>query len=277
MAADGTGEEPEWRRLNRASWDERTPLHVASTFYDVPGFVAGRPTLRPFEAEELGPVAGRTLVHLQCHFGLDTLSWARRGALVTGLDFSAPAVDEARRLAATLGLDARFEVGDVYQAAEVLGRRYDIVYTGTGALCWLPDVPRWARVVAELLEPGGRLYLVEFHPVLMSLAEDGLDWAFDYFGLEGRPFVEDSTRTYADPQARLANTVTHQFAHPLGEVVTALIDAGLRLDFLHEQDQCSARMWPFLEGVPGERAMYRLPAGYPRLPLGYSLRATYPA
>ena len=140
--------------LNRAWWDERVPIDVASEFYDVEGFRAGGSSLRPFEVEEVGDVADRSLLHLQCHFGLDTLSWARRGARVSGLDFSQPAIEAARALAADTGLDAEFSVADVYDAPAVLGgRRFDVVYTGIGAINWLPDMERWARVVAELLEP----------------------------------------------------------------------------------------------------------------------------
>ena len=133
--------------------ERRAPLHVTSAFYDVDGFRAGRSDLRPFEVEEMGDVAGRELVHLQCHFGLDTLSWARLGAQVTGLDFSQPAIAAACALATDLDLDATFVVSDVYDASAALGSTYDIVYTGIGALCWLPDIPRWARVVRDLLRP----------------------------------------------------------------------------------------------------------------------------
>src|SRR4051794_13740348 len=135
----------DWRAVNRALWDERVPIHVDSGFYDVAGFLAGGSTLRAFEIDELGDIDGRSLVHPQCHFGLDTLSWARRGARVTGLDFSRPAVEAARDVAARGGLEARFVDADVYDAPQALdGERFDIVYTGLGALNWLPDVAAWA-------------------------------------------------------------------------------------------------------------------------------------
>ena len=142
MEADGV----DWRGLNRANWDDRVPVHLASSFYDLAGFRAGADTLRPFEAAEAGPVLGKRLVHLQCHIGLDTLSWARRGAVVSGLDFSAPAITAASSLAAELGLDATFVVSDVYDAAAALGgQRFDIVYTGIGALVWLSGFRRGSR------------------------------------------------------------------------------------------------------------------------------------
>ncbi|MEV0425103.1 class I SAM-dependent methyltransferase [Micromonospora sp. NPDC050495] len=146
----------DWRTANRANWDERVPIHVAGPFYDLPGFVAGRSTLHDFEVAEVGAVTGKKLLHLQCHIGLDTLSWARRGAVVTGLDFSAPAVAAAEDLAAQIGVTtARFVTADVYDAVQALdGRTFDIVYTGFGALCWLPDIDRWARTAADLVAPG---------------------------------------------------------------------------------------------------------------------------
>ena len=191
----------EWLALNRALWDERVPIHVASDFYDVDAFLAGASTLRSFELEEVGDVAGLTLLHAQCHFGLDTLSWARRGARVTGLDFSEPAIAAARKLAADAGLEAEFVASDVYEAAAALGdRRFDLVYTGLGALNWLPDVERWARVMASLVAPGGRFYLAEFHPFSAVFAEDALTVKYPYFHTE--PFMWDEPGTYADRRGR---------------------------------------------------------------------------
>ena len=165
----------DWFEVNREMWDERVPIHVASELYDVEAFVAGRSSLRPFELAELPDVRGRTLVHPQCHFGEDTLSWARLGARVTGLDFSGPAVEAARALAARCELEAEFVEANVYDASEALGgRRFDIVYTGLGALNWLPDIERWARVMASLVAPGGCLYLAEFHPFTHVFGDDDL-------------------------------------------------------------------------------------------------------
>jgi hypothetical protein len=146
----------EWLEANRANWDERVPIHAAGEFYDVASFKEGQERLRPFEISEVGDVSGKDLVHLQCHFGIDTLGWARRGARVMGLDFSAPAVEEASKLAAELGLDAGFVRSDVYEAQSALGGRdFDVVYTGLGALNWLPDIRRWAGVAPPSSGPGG--------------------------------------------------------------------------------------------------------------------------
>jgi SAM-dependent methyltransferase len=263
----------DWRGLNRANWDDRVPVHLASDLYDLDGFRAGASSLRPFEAAEAGDVTGRRLVHLQCHVGLDTLSWARNGALVTGLDFSAPAVEAARSLAASLGIDASFVTADVYDAVTALGgRRFDVVYTGTGALVWLPDIPRWAGVVAALLEPGGFLYLVEGHPFAQLLDDaEGSTVVEDYF--DGRPRVTDSPYTYTDGP-ELEHTRSVWFQHQLGQVVTALAEAGLRVDFLREHDFDAFQRYQALEQ---HGAQFRFPAGRPRVPLTFSLRASRPA
>ena len=264
----------EWIETNRRLWDERVPIHVGSEFYDVDGFVAGRDTLKPFEAEELGDVRGLDLVHLQCHFGLDSLSWARRGANVVGLDFSVPAIEAARALASRIGVQAEFVAADVYDAVDALGgRQFDVVYTGVGALCWLPDYPRWARVVADLLRPGARLYLVEFHPATHDVfGYDDLTVAFSYFE---DVVVDDSCGTYADVTAETVHRRSVEQVAQLGKVVTALADAGLRIDRLTERPTTFMQRWPFL-ARHGDQD-YRLPDGVPSLPLSYSLLASKPA
>ena len=264
----------EWLEANRANWDERVPIHAGGEFYDLASFKEGQERLRPFEIEEVGDVSGRDLVHLQCHFGIDTLSWARRGARVVGLDFSAPAVEEASKLAAELGLDAEFVRSDVYDARSALGGRdFDVVYTGLGALNWLPDIRRWAGVVAALLRPGGFLYLSEFHPITWVFGDDDLTVAHDYFQAE-EPEVWDEPGTYADLEAETVHNTTYEWNHTLGDVVSAVIEARLVLEFLHEHDYTLFPRWPFLQKSGFDA--YRLPEGAPRLPLMYSLRARKP-
>ncbi|WP_214320298.1 class I SAM-dependent methyltransferase [Nonomuraea sediminis] len=254
--------------VNRANWDGRVPIHVASDYYDVEGFKAGGDPLRSFELDEVGDVRGKSLVHLQCHFGLDTLAWARHGARVTGLDFSGKAVDAARRIAADCELEARFVAADVYDAVEALGETYDIVYTGIGALVWLPDLTRWAETVAALLNPGGFLYLTEFHPFQDMLDDEtGSVVAHDYFA--GGPEVYDHPYTYTGDEP-LEHTVSVQFTHRLGEVVSAVGAAGLRIEFLHERDFTLFQRFRAMEADGGR---YRMPEGRPRIPLMYSLRA----
>jgi len=259
---------------NRAWWDERVPLHLTSDFYDLDEFLAEPDVLRAFETAEVGDVTGAHLLHLQCHIGLDTLSWAHRGATVTGLDFSAPAVDAATALAAQLDLPARFVTADVYDAADILaGETFDVVYTGIGALNWLPDITRWAGVVARLLAPGGFLYLAETHPVQDVLDDDsGSTFDLDYF--DAGPIVWEEEGSYADPDADTDANVTVEYHHTLGEIVSAVIEAGLRLEFLHEHDCTPSQRFDTL--VRGDDGLYRFPAGIPRVPLLFSLRATKP-
>ncbi len=260
----------DWRETNRAWWDERTPHHVTSAFYDIDGFRAGRSALLDFETGELGDVTGRDLAHLQCHFGLESMSWARLGARVTGLDFSQPAVDAANALASELSLDAAFVVSDAYDAPQTLGRAFDIVYVSLGALCWLPDIPRWAQVVRDLLRPGGVLYMVETHPMSDVLGDEDLVARYPYF--HDAPIRFDSPGTYAMPEgAAFATNTTLTWIHPLSRVIGALLEAGLTLELFSEHPYTVFGRWPFV--TRDDRGRYWLPDDVPTLPLMYSLRA----
>ena len=259
---------------NRAWWDERVPLHLGSRLYDLPGFRSGRSSLAAYEPAELGPVRGLDLLHLQCHIGLDSLSWARLGARVTGYDFSARALQVARGLAQELRLDPTFVEGELELAPEVLGRTFDVVYTGKGALPWLPDLGRWAKAVSRLLRPGGRLYLVEFHPLVDVMADRTTIFEGDY--LAGAEASYDEPGDYAVLDAVTTQNRTHNWCHPLGEVVTRLAETGLRIEFLEERCETYFARFPapVLEEV-GE-GLWVPPAGAPRIPLVYSLRASQP-
>jgi SAM-dependent methyltransferase len=260
----------DWIELNRAFWDERVPLHVASDFYAVDAFLAGESMLRPFEIEEMGDVNGMTLFHPQCHFGMDTLSWARQGARVTGLDFSEPAIEAARDIAARAGIDADFVVSNVYDAEEAVGgRTFDVVYTGLGAINWLPDINRWATTMAARVKPGGRFYLAEFHPVAGIFSDETLDVEWPYFGRVG--MERDEGGSYVDMEAQTQANDTIETEHPLGNVVSALIDAGLEIRSLREHDYTLFQAWPFLERH--DDRTYRMPEGSPDLPLMYSVLA----
>lgn len=260
---------------NKRLWDERVPINMASSFYDVAGFRAGDEVFDQFQLDELGDVSGLDLAHLQCHVGLDTLAWARRGARVTGLDFSAPAIEAASELAEELDLGdrARFVTGDALDAAAVLGQqRFDIVYTGNGALMWLPDITRWAETVAALLRPGGRLYLAEFHPLTDVLDDEhGTTAVHDYFSRRARSY--DSPGSYADWDAETVHNTATEWHHTLGDVISALAGAGLRIEFVHEHDTIPFQRYATLV-ADGERFRY---AGEARLPLMYSLAAAAPS
>jgi SAM-dependent methyltransferase len=267
-------------RDNQALWDAWTRIHIPSAFYDVESFKNGeRPIrLRDYELAEIGDVTGKTLLHLQCHFGLDTLSWARLGAIVTGADFSAEAINAARSLAAELALPATFVKSDVYDLRAALDARFDVVYTSGGVLGWLPDIAGWARVAAHFVKPGGFFYVTDVHPVAQVFDDHDvrpgeLRLRYPYWSHE-EPLTFPVKGSYADPQAPTEGLVEHGWDHSLGEIVTSLIDAGLRIDFLREFDFV---LWPtaFLQESPDGR--YRLPEGTPgQLPLFFSLKATKP-
>lgn len=263
-----------WRELNRAWWDERVPLHVGSELYDVEGFKAGRQTLEPFEQRLAGDVTGLRVVHLQCHFGLDSMGWARLGASVVGLDFSQPAVDAANALAAEVDLDARFVCADVYDAVEALGgEQFDLVYTGLGALNWLPDLERWADVVAALVRPGGRLLLSEFHPFSHVFADEDRTVAYDYFSTQ--PYDWHDAGSYAAPEVATEHNHTIEHQHGVGSILTVLLERGLRITAFEEHDHTLFARWPDL--VLQRDGTYRLPEGEPRLPLMFALVAERPS
>jgi SAM-dependent methyltransferase len=267
----------EYAETNRRHWDEVVPIHVRSDMYDVIGFKAGKSRLKPVEREELGDVRGKSLLHLQCHFGVDTLSWAREGALVTGIDFSEPAIEAARALAAECDIDARFVLSDVYSLPEKLDEQFDIVFTSYGVLFWLPDIERWAQVAAHFVRPGGTLYLVELHPIAGIFDHDTppneLKVCYPYFP-KREPLRFDENGTYADRAATLEHRVTYSWPHPVSEVVTALIDAGLRIEFLHEFPFATEDLLPGMEEVAPDT--FRLTKHDGSLPLLYSIKATKP-
>jgi SAM-dependent methyltransferase len=272
----------DWRTLNQANWDERVAVHLnAPNAYVIDNLRAGTGRLDPIAARILGPVDGKRVLHLQCHFGMDTLVIAQQGASVAGLDFSPPAIAMARSLAAELGLAdrARFVEANVYDALTALPEPgcFDRVFVSWGALCWLPDVASWARIVAAFLAPSGFLALAEAHPAAYvfddaTATSDGMPgWYMPYLSRE--PLLMDKTEDYADPTAQLRNSRTVEFLHPLSDILTSLIDAGLRIDRFEEHDSITWKMFANLvKRAPHEYAW----PDKPWLPLSYSLRATKP-
>jgi ubiquinone/menaquinone biosynthesis C-methylase UbiE len=267
---------------NLSLWDAWTAIHSTGEFYDLAGFRAGGVRLRPYEIELIGPVAGRSLLHLQCHFGIDTLSWARLGAHVTGADFSPAAIELARSLADELGfLDARFVQSNLYHLPDVLEERFDVVYTSRGVLGWLPDIRAWATVVAHFLAPGGTFFITEIHPALQVFENEGvapgeLRLTYPYWE-HATPLTFEVKGSYADPTADIGEHTEHGWDHGLGEIVTALIDAGLRIETLVEHPFLDWKV-DFLVEDPEHGGTWRLPpGGRGDLPLMFSLRATKPA
>jgi SAM-dependent methyltransferase len=269
----------DYRQLNRANWDERAGPHAASPSYAVERFAADPAFLSKvvrFDLPLLGDVSGLRGVHLQCHIGTDTISLARLGAEMTGLDFSPASLAQARHIAGLAGADIRFVEADVYDAATVLDpESFDLVYTGIGALGWLPGIARWAGVVAGLLRPGGRLFIREGHSMMWALDED---WGgnllvvdYPYFERE-EPLVFDDDGTYVETDAVFTHNRTHSWNHGIGEIVTALLDAGMELTGFTEHDSVP---W---EALPGqmellENGEWRLTDRPWRLAHSYTLRA----
>jgi SAM-dependent methyltransferase len=269
----------DYRVINSAWWDERAPVHAAVAGDRTAQFVADPGHLSDvvrFDVPRLGDIAGLRGVHLQCHIGTDTISLARLGARMTGLDFSEPALVEARRFAERTGTEVDFVRAELYEALDVLEPgTFDLVFTGIGALCWLPDIRRWADVVSGLLRPDGRLFLREGHPVLWALAdarEDGL-LALEYPYFERpQPTAFDDAGTYAQKGLAFESSATLEWNHGLGETVTALMDAGMQLTMLEEHDSVP---WDALPGQMERIANneWRLIDRPWRLPHSYTLQA----
>jgi SAM-dependent methyltransferase len=266
----------EFLAANRELWNDWTEIHETSEFYDLEGFRRGGMRLRDYELDQIGDVTGLSLLHLQCHFGIDTLSWARQGARVTGVDFSPRAIALARKLASELGLEARFIESDVYRVSDVLDEQFDLVYTSRGVLGWLPEVRPWADVVARHVTPGGRFYITEIHPVMQALENEGVapgELRLQYPYWEHRdPLALPVKGSYADPTANVRSQMEYGWDHSLGEIVTALIEAGLTIKSLRE--------YPFLDWkldflVEGSDGRWRLPPETKgELPLMFSLLAS---
>jgi SAM-dependent methyltransferase len=269
----------DYQTVNRNNWDERAPAHAASAGYNLGAFAADPAHLSHvvrFDRPLLGDIGGLRGVHLQCHIGTDTVSLARLGARMTGVDFSPRALEQARALAASAGNDVDFVESDVYGAVDVLERGgFDLVYTGIGALCWLPDIRLWARTVAALLKPGGRLFIREGHPVLWSLDYDRTDGLLvlqaPYFETV-QPQIYDEGGTYVDTDVEFTHTVTHEWNHGIGEIVTAVLEAGMTLTGLVEHRSVP---WQALPGrmtrIPGDE--WQLTDRPDRLPHTYTLQA----
>jgi SAM-dependent methyltransferase len=261
---------------NRLNWDDRARLHSSDTTgsYRIEEVLAGSDSLHAIEAGEIGDVAGKTLIHLQCHIGLDTISLAGRGAIATSLDFSPEAIAAARDFARRAGRDVSFVQADVYDAPAALGETYDVAFVSWGTVTWLPDIFRWAGVVGALLKPGGFLYFADTHPCAAALEQiDGrLVPHYQWRTPKDGPLSFDETSTYTGDARPLTHGRSYNWIHALSDIVSGLAEAGLTLEWLHEHERLPSRLFPMM--VPAkERGMFRLPDRVPRFPLSFSLRA----
>jgi SAM-dependent methyltransferase len=253
---------------NKALWNQRTTVHKDSSFYNLDGFKKGDTVLTPIELNELGDVSGKTLLHLQCHFGMDSLDWARRGAIVTGVDLSDNAINEAIRLNNEMGLLAKFICCNVYDTSAYTEDTFDIVFTSYGTIGWLPDLQPWAAMIAERLKPGGFFYIAEFHPVLWMFDDDFTHIKYYYDNRE--VIVTENGGTYTDRNAAIKGK-EYSWNHSISEVLNALVKAGLKIESFNEYMYSP---YPcFRNTVETETGKWHIKGMEGKIPMVYSARA----
>jgi len=270
-----TEETKDQLHTNRRLWDALTKIHIDSEFYDVEAFRKGTCTVADLELNEIGDLTGKTLLHLQCHFGLDTMSLQRLGACATGVDFSGNAIETAREIAVEMGLSTRFIQSELFDLPNRLTEEFDLIYTSGGVLCWLPDIHGWAGIIERYLKPGGTFYIREFHPFVGIFDDrEGVSAPtvhYPYFHEE--PLRFDNEPSYADPSIPLEET-SFEWVHTMGDIVSALSGVGLRIEFMHEFPECTYQSLPFL--VKGDNGLWYSPEHKNSLPLMFSIRAVKP-
>ncbi len=254
-------------KSNKEIWNQRTLIHKDSAFYDLEGFKKGDPALRSIELNELGDVKGKTLLHLQCHFGMDSLDWARRGAKVTGMDLSDVAIRAATDLNEEMGLEARFICCNVYDLPSQLSEQFDIVFTTYGVIGWLPDLNKWAAVVANHLKPGGIFYMAEFHPFIWTFDDDFTHIKYHYENHE--VIVIENQGTYTDRQADIQGR-EYSWNHSLSEVLNALLNEGMELEFFNEHMYSPYSC--FKNIVESASGQWQIKGMEGKIPMVYSLR-----
>jgi ubiquinone/menaquinone biosynthesis C-methylase UbiE len=254
--------------INKATWNDKTEVHIASDFYDMEGFLKGKSTLHDIELKLLGDVKNKKILHLQCHFGQDTMTLARMGAKVTGVDLSDKAIAKAKEFSEQLNLDTTFICCDIYDAPRYLNEKFDIVFTSYGTIGWFPDIDRWAAVVSRFLKPNGQFVFAEFHPVVWMFDNDFKEVYYNYFNVE--PIIEDESGTYADRFSEIS-TQTMTWNHPISEVLNALLKNGLELKSFDEFDYSPYNC--FNETEEFEAGKFRIKQLGNKIPMVYSLLA----
>jgi len=260
--------EQDYIKVNKKSWDKRAEWHVKSDFYNMDGFMKGETSLREIELELLGDIKGKSVLHLQCHFGQDTLSLERLGAVTTGVDFSAKAIDEANNITKELGLKSRFVCSDIYELPKVMDEQFDIVFTSYGTIGWLPDIDKWASIVSRFLKPGGKFIFVEFHPFIWMYDDELINIKYKYFNSE--PIIEKESGSYAEKESDTKMDYV-SWNHGLGEVVNSLLRQGLELNDFQEYDFSPYKI--FDEMIDVSKNRYVIKKFEDKVPLVYSIVA----
>lgn len=255
-------------KANKDSWNKRTAVHRDSDFYGLKEFKKGETSLTKIELEELGDVKGKTLLHLQCHFGMDTLSWSRLGAKCVGVDLSDEAIKTAIELNNELGLDAEFVNCNVYDLKKHLDKKFDIVFTSYGTIGWLPNLDKWSAIISNYLKPGGIFYIADFHPSLWMMDDDFTFIKYSYFNKE--VIAEETQGTYSDRNAPITTT-NYSWNHPFSEIINSLIKHGLTILHLNEFPFSPFNCFNNLE--QGEDGMWRIKGIDEKLPMMYSIKA----
>ena len=255
--------------INKISWNNRVDSHVSSEFYDMESFMKGKTSLKTIELDLLGDISGKKILHLQCHFGQDSISLARMGAEVIGVDLSDKAIDKANELAKELAVNAHFVQSDIYDLKNHLDQKFDIVFTSYGTIGWLPDMNRWAEIVSHFLKPQGKFVFVEFHPVVWMFDDGFTKVAYNYFNVEA--IVEDESGTYADRNADIQQTYM-MWNHDLGEVLTSLISNGLTINQFQEFDYSPYNCFQGTEKIGDDKYIIKHLGN--RIPMVYALVAS---
>jgi len=255
--------------INKNTWNNKTEVHINSEFYDNEKFLRGKSTLNDIELELLGAISGKKILHLQCHFGQDTMSFSRMGAHATGVDLSDKAIEKAREFTSKLGLDTQFICCDLYDLPNHLNEQFDMVFTSYGTIGWLPDLDKWAKVVSQFLKPDGKFIMAEFHPVVWMFDNDFKEVYYNYFNVE--PIIEEETGTYADKNAAL-ETKTITWNHPTSEVLNALIKNGLKIDCFNEYNYSPYNC--FNETEEFEPNKFRIKHLENKIPMVFTIKAT---
>ena len=259
----------DYLNINKQTWNNKTDVHIASEFYNVKGFLNGKSTLNAIELELLGDVSNKSTLHLQCHFGQDSMTLTRMGAKVTGVDLSDKAIERAREFASKLNLDTNFVCCDVYETPKFIEEKFDIVFTSYGTIGWLPDLDKWSKVVSHFLKPDGIFIMADFHPVVWMFDNDFNEVFYNYFNVE--PIIENESGTYADKNSGLiAETIS--WNHPISEILNALISNGLEINSFNEFDYSPYNCFNETEEFSPNK--FRIKKFENKIPMVYSIKAT---